>query len=329
MKFIINLFVVASLNFFVVKGQKDVVDFVQMPEVSNSMASEYLKPLAQMMNSNLKSGWYTTAKTHRFMGFDVDLNFSVTQTPTNKRGYYLSEIPDFNQYYTVKDGSFSIAANVAGVTNSNPEVKSKENGREVLLPKGESVDRLSLPVITGGIGLPYNTEIRLKLMPYLNKSDIGKVSQYGLGIKHGIKDYIPVLEDIPTLSLSVFGAYSFASNTLDVEYPSAVSSNQLLKGVVSGYSGKLLVGIDVPVLSAYMGIGYGSTNVDYNLKGLYFVGDVNLEQEEQDPISVSYKYGEFQFDIGVKAKLGFVDLFVGYTPGEYGTFNIGAGVAFR
>ncbi len=311
------------------RGQKEMVNLLQTPEIINELATEYLNPMAEMMSSSLHTGWYRTAKTHRFLGFDVSLNMSVSSTPSDKRGYHLTKIKEFDKYYTVTDGSFSIAANVAGVTNNFPSVKSKDNGRQIQLPKGEGEDKVSLSVLSAGIGLPYNTELRIKLMPKIDKGGMGDVVQYGVGIKHSIKEYIPGLEDIPTLSLAAFGAYSVINNEILLEYPSSITSRQMLDGSVSGFTGKIVAGIDVPVLSTYIGIGYGSSAVQYTLKGNYYVGDVLAEKEQKDPLSVEYDYTQVQVDFGIKAKLGMIDIFAGYNPGEFGTFSFGAGINIK
>lgn len=321
------MLLICLLNLFLVRAQKDVVTFLQAPEISQGLAKEYLTPLSEMMQASLNSGWNTTAKPHRFLGFDVSLNMSFSSTPTDKRGYYVDHVPEFDKYYTVDN--FSIAANIAGTTLSNPIINSKADGRSVELPKGQGEDKISLPVLTAGVGLPYNTELRIKLRPKMNNGNIGEVAQYGVGFKHSIKEYVPVLDNIPILSLSVFGAYSLVSNDIAVVYPSNNILEQQLEGDIKGYLGSLLVGIDVPVLSAYMGIGYSSSTVDYALIGNYYMGDVSAQEVSSNPLDISYEYGNLVVDLGAKVKLGMVEIFAAYTPGKYGVFNVGAGISLR
>ncbi|GAF03109.1 DUF6588 family protein [Saccharicrinis fermentans] len=323
------IFLLLAVGVSIVKGQKEVVTFLQVPELSQGLAMEYLSPMGEMMHGNLHSGWYRTAKTHRFLGFDISLSMSATTTPSDQRGYYIDQIPDFQQNYILKDGSFSIAANMAGQTTDFPVIRNRTDGREIQLPKGKGEDRISLPVLSGGIGLPYNSELRVKLMPKLDMGNTGEVSQYGVGLKHSVKEYIPVLANVPVLSLAVWGSYAFMSNDIKIDYPNMGSPGQSLEGVMTGLSAKLLVGIDVPVFSAYMGLGYVSSNVDYTLKGNYYVGDPAALLEETNPLSVKYEFSRMALDFGVKAKIGMVELFAGYAPGEYGTMSLGAGVAFR
>ncbi|MGB5927010.1 MAG: DUF6588 family protein, partial [Cyclobacteriaceae bacterium] len=162
--------------------------------------------------------------------------------------------------------------------------------------------------------------------PKIDKGSMGNLNQYGLGIRHSVKEYIPGLNKIPTMSLAVFGAYSAISSDVSVQYPSSSAQYQLLKSSVKGYTGRLLVGFDVPVFSAFMGLGYSSSTVEYALKGNYFVGDVLDELEEKDPLTVNYDFGKMALDFGVKAKLGIVQIFAAYSPGDYASFSVGAGI---
>ncbi len=323
---ILLLSFVLFFNLLLVKAQKEVVTLLQTPEIMYGAANAYLNPMAQMLGSYLQTSWYNSAKTHRFLGFDVSIGMASSTMPTSKRGYHLTQLPGFDENYKAKNGSFSIAANVAGRTENYPTIISKSSGKEIQLPKGEGQDNLMLPVISGGLGLPYNTELRLKLMPKIDKGSMGNLYQYGLGIKHSIKEYVPGLNKIPAMSLAIFGAYSAISSDVSLQYPSSSTQSQQLKSSVKGYTGRLLLGFDVPVFSAFMGLGYSSSTVQYALKGNYFVGDVLDEIEEKDPLTVNYDLGKMALDFGVKAKLGIVQIFAAYSPGDYASFSVGAGM---
>ncbi len=325
MKNLLLLLIMFS-NLLFIRAQKDVLNFLQVPEIMNGAADAYLDPMSQMLGSNLQTSWYNSAKTHRFLGFDVSIGMASSAMPGTKRGYHLTQLPGFDDYYKIKDGSFSIAANVAGKTEDYPIIKNRISGREVLLPKGEGQDNISLPIISGGLGLPYNTELRVKLMPKIDKGGMGHLYQYGLGLKHSVKEYIPGLNKIPAMSLAVFGGYSSAISDLPMQYQSSSTADQQLKSSAKAYTGRLLLGFDVPVFSAFMGLGYSSSSIEYALKGSYFVGDVLDEIEVNDPLTVKYDIGKMALDFGVKAKLGLVQLYAAYSPGEYASFNFGAGI---
>lgn len=313
----------------IILGQNGITNFLQTPEIANQLSEMYLEPMAKMTNGTINAGWYHTAKIHRFLGFDLSLSISNTSTPNINKGFYLTNIKDFDTYYTIKDGSFPVTPNVAGVSTDLAVIKSKENGREITMPNGSGLDKLSIPVITASIGLPYNTEFCVKFIPKISNGDWGKQMQYGFSVRHSIKEYISRLEEIPALSLSLMGGYTGLQNDIEVSYPASTSNNQLLKGTSSGYTGKLLIGMDMTIFSAFMGVGYGVSSTKYALKGSYYVGDITNAEEVLNPVSVSYDYTQMEFDIGIAAKIGVFDVFADYSPGDYRTFNFGLSFNIR
>ncbi len=326
-KLITIFFLILFTNFLF--AQKDIVNYFRVPELYKPMMVKYMEPMAKMTNGNLNAGWYHSANPHRFLGFDLSLSMSVSNVPSTQRGFYMTSIPEFEQYYTVNSESSLVAPNVAGTTEDLLIIKSIADGRQVTVPDGSDLQKVSLPFISLGVGLPYHTEIRLRYMPKMDYSNLGKLSQYGISIKHSIKEYLPGLNDIPAFSLSVMGGVSMQKNDIALDYPSANVNTQILEGRALGYTGRLLFGLDVRVFSAYAGVGYGSSSIEYAFRGDYFIGDVNGAIEESNPVTLTYDYSQMDVDLGVNAKIGFVDLFAEYSPGEYSTFTFGIGYCLR
>ncbi len=312
-------------------AQSDVVEFLQFsqPEYRQQLMQLYLDPLAKMQQSNLNTGMYHSAKTHRFLGFDFSISMAMTNMSDIKKGFYVTDLPDFENNYTVLTTSTPISPNVSGETNNLSEIKSNNTGENIVLPNGSGLSKISLPMISVGVGLPYNTELRLHYLPKYDNKDIGSTTKYGGTIKHSIKEYIPGLNEIPMLSLSLMGGYNIMLNDIDVSYPASISNNQQLHGETSGYTGRLLVGMDMRIFSAYAGVGYGASKVDYTLKGKYYVGNTSEEAEETDPISVSYDYSQIDINFGINAKVKFIDIFADYSFGGFNTLNFGIGYNFR
>ncbi len=312
-------------------AQSDVVEFLQFsqPEYRQQLMQLYLDPLAKMQQSNLNTGMYHSAKTHRFLGFDFSISMAMTNMSDIKKGFYVTDLPDFENNYTVLTTSTPISPNVSGETNNLSEIKSNATGENILLPNGSGLTKISLPMISVGVGLPYNTELRLHYLPKYDNKDIGSTTKYGGTIKHSIKEYIPGLNEIPMLSLSLMGGYNLMLNDIDVSYPASISNNQQLHGETSGYTGRLLVGMDMRIFSAYAGVGYGASKVDYTLKGKYYVGNTSDETEETDPVSVSYDYSQIDINFGINAKVKFIDIFADYSFGGFNTLNFGIGYNFR
>ncbi|MCW3785686.1 DUF6588 family protein [Plebeiibacterium sediminum] len=325
------LTILISVCFAQIYAQKDVVEFLQFsePEYRNQLMELYLEPLAKMQKGNLNSGWYHAAKTHRFLGFDFSISMAMTNMSEIKKGFYITDLPDFDNNYTVQATSTPITPNVSGETDYLSVIKSNSTGQTITLPNGSGLTKISTPMLSAGIGLPYNTELRLNYLPKYKNNDIGSTTKYGASIKHSIKEYIPGLDEIPILSLAVMGGYSIMQNDIDVTYPANTSSGQQLHGKASGYTGRILVGMDLRVFSAYAGIGYGASTVDYSLEGNYYVGNTANQIEETNPITVSYDYSQIDINFGINAKIKFIDLFADYSFGGYNTLNFGIGYNFR
>ncbi len=312
-------------------AQKDVVEFLQFSETSyqTQLMKLYMEPLAKMQQSNLNTGMYHTAKPHRFLGFDFSISMATTTMSDIKKGFYITDLPDFDNNYTVLTTSTPITPNVSGKTNNLSVIKSNSTGENITLPNGSGLTKISIPILSVGLGLPYNTELRLNFFPQNKNKDLGSTTKYGGSIKHSIKEYIPGLNVIPMLSLSLLGGYSVMTNNIDISYPSSNTNGQKLHGKTSGYTGRILAGMDMRVFSAYAGVGYGVSTVEYTLKGKYYVGNTTNETEEINPVSVTYDYSQIDINFGINAKIKFIDIFADYSFGGYNTLNFGIGYNFR
>jgi len=312
-------------------AQKDVVDFLQFsePEYRQLFTQLYLEPLAKMQHSNLNTGMYHSARPHRFLGFDFSISMTMTTMSDIKKGFRVTDLPDFENYYTVLVTRTPLTPNVSGKTNDLSQIKSISTGETFTLPNGSGLTKISIPMISVGVGLPYNTELRLHYLPKYDNKDIGSTTKYGGTVKHSIKEYIPGLDEIPMLSLSVMGGYSLMLNDVDLSYPASIVRNQKLHGKTAGYTGRVIVGMDMRVFSAYAGVGYGASTVDYTLKGKYYVGNTDDKTEETDPVSVSYDYSNVDVNFGINAKIKFIDVFAEYSFGGFKSLNFGIGYNFR
>ncbi len=316
------------LVFVSANAQKDIVGYLKLTDLRDPFIKSYLKPMAKMTSSNMNTGWYNSAKVKRFMAFDVGFAMIESSVPSVNRGFYVNQIDNFSDYYTLYSGP-SVTPNVAGSSENLPVLSNLVTGDITALPNGNNLQKLKMPVLKFHLGLPYNTEMALKVMPKIKNGDFGKTSQYGIALMHNIKEYFPGLKKVPAMSMSVSVGGLWFNNDIDLEYESMTSSNQSLNGRSSAYSGLLLIGWDVRIISFYAAGGYSLTQVKYDFNGYYYVGNIDDTNEEKDPVSIKYDMNQFVFYAGVLAKLGFIDVFAEYNPTEYNSFSFGIGYSFR
>ncbi|MCW3804186.1 DUF6588 family protein [Plebeiibacterium marinum] len=314
---------------FQLKAQKEVVKFLQFSNSEHQvwMMEQYLQPLAKMQNGNLNSGWYHTVKPHRFLGFDLSLSMASTNMSDIKKGFYVTDMPGFEDGYIVSANP--ISPNVSGTTPDLPQIKRAGSGEELDMPNGSGLQKITIPMLSLGVGLPYRTELRFNILPEFDNDDLGKTSKYGASIKHSIKEYIPGLSEIPMLSLAMMGGYGIMKNDVEVIQSGNDVVGQVLQGETSGYTGRLLVGMDMRFFSAFAGVGYGASTVEYALKGNYYVGSIADQDIQKDPVLVSYDFSQIDVNFGVNIKVKFFDIFADYSLGGYNTFNFGLGYSFR
>ena len=180
-------------------------------------------------------------------------------------------------------------------------------------------------MIQAAVGLPFHTEIIGRFMPTVDMYDYGKVSLWGLGIKHSLKDYIPFVKRVPMLQLSVLGGYTNFSSSVGVEYGD--DSGDLEIGA-SAYTARLLAGINIPVVCFYAGVGYGNTNSNFDVKGT-FSGIPGEDSPFTNPISLAYTTDGFDFNVGMRLRLAIFAIYADYTVGEYSVITAGVGLNFR
>ncbi len=310
-----------------VLSQKDVIDFLKAGRNDAHLLSKaYLQPYGEMLGTSLNAGWYNTAKVHKLGGFDLTVNVMVTRTPSSRKSFDVSTLG--LEAFELAPGSPHIAPNVAGeIDESNlPQLQPIGSGDDFepfTLPNGTGFDMMPIPVIQAGIGLPFHSEVMIRFVPKMDLGDVGEVDLLGFGVKHSLKDYIPFIKRVPFLELSALMGYTRFNSTIPVE--GGMSGNKL--DISSGaFTSRLLVGTNFPVIAFYTGVGYGSTNSDSDLKGQYKMPG---SDSVSNPLSLNYKTSGFDFNAGLRLRLGFLALHGDFTLGEYPTLTAGVGINIR
>ncbi len=317
---LVLLFTTLSNSF----GQKEIIDFLNAGvEDANALGQAYLEPYGEMLGVNLNGGWYNSAKVHKVLGFDIMFSASYTTVPTGGKSFDANEIGLKN----ISSSGDGITPTMAGKPSQEQSFYFNDdpNHTDVLKIKGSDLDYFVSPMLQAAVGLPFHTEIIGRYMPTVDMSDYGKVSLWGLGIKHSVKDYIPFLKRVPMLQLSVLGAYTNFSSTLGVEYGG--DSGDLDIGA-NAYSARILAGVNLPVICFYTGMGYGSTSSNFDVLGS-FSGIPGELSAVENPISLAYSTDGFDFNVGMRLRLAIFAIYVDYTVGDYSVITAGVGLNFR
>ncbi len=220
------------------------------------------------------------------------------------------------------DGSLESALLDAGISSADIEnlhhsgefanVLNTLNADSITTPPGLGLDVLPLFMPQASIGLPFGTEVLLRIIPEQDLGNLGKIKMLGWGVKHSISQWIPV----PLLGLDISGQYS----TQKLEVGPVISNNTALNLQVSRRFGFMLMSI-----TPYAGIGTESSDieVDYTINnpGNPFHGQnvaFNLDGENGGRMTAGARLQLMIFTFNADINIG-----------KYTAYSAGFGVTFR
>ena len=288
----------------------------------------------------MNSGWYTTAKVHKKLGFDLTVSLNSLLIPEGEKSF------DISNFNLIQSTVSSLPTVFGDNKNEELSVTIPENSfhPEIttnFLTPGGIKDKLPLgiissPLIQASVGLPFKFEITIRYLPEYDRNGF-YFSNYGLGIKHDLLQYFDFLNKIPTLNLSAFGAMSFMKINYNIQSSETFKgSNQNASFNISNYKAQLLTSFNFSIFELYGGIGISGGKSSFNILGNYVL-EYNLSSQTNtkipvnlsDPVQLDYSIHELSKNVGVKFKFIFLHAFIDYTFQEYDVISVGASINFR
>ena len=293
---------------------------IQNTDDAKNFLHHYLSPLGESLGFTLNNGWYNTARPHKFAGFDATITLNMLSVPDVKKSFNPNIIENFS--------SDDIATpTIMGKGNGG---LIKYNGESFQMPNQESaISFVALPTFNVGIGIFKKTEINARYLPTYKYGEgfigRGEVNMWGLGFKHDILQWIPIIGDAIPLSLSIQGGYTQLNSQMLI-------LSQVAELNVQAMNANIILSRNFLMLTGYASIGYNSATTTFltgeNLPSTdYFnIGEVNFDI----PIEMVFESkNEFRSNIGVKLTLAVVAIHANYTFSEYPVTTIGVGVSLR
>ena len=277
-----------------------------------TLTQAYLNPLATGFSTAMNSGWVTNAKPTKKLGFSVQLRSGFTSIPSSARTFDVKKLGLTDTYRI--DGNISYTIN--GDKKSGQKLFSIVNNIEsptpITMPKGIGYNVVPAPMLQANVGLIKDTDITARYIPVTNIKNLGDLSLTGIGIKHGLNQWLPGGKLLP-VDLSIMAAYTTLSLNDDI------SSEQSVETTIDAFVLNAIVGKTLPFLSAYGGIGFQTGS---------FALDMDIEKNKsisytQDSDAAIHALAGFQLKVAV------LRIYVEATMAEYATFNAGIGIGLR
>ena len=319
-------------------AQDEILDFLQAaPEDAELLTENYVNPLFRGFGYGLNNAWYSTAATHKTLGFNLSI------------GGTIAFVPDSDEFFTFRNSDYSTvrltnqsesqaqSPTIFGPDTFGPAVDILDpNSGSVIqtldLPPGAGLEDevgfsgVPVPVLQLDVGVIKNTDIMVRFVPELNAGDDGKFQYWGVGVKHDIKQWIPGMQYLP-FHMSLLLGYTSVDASADF---SGTLPGADQEGVydVSTFTTQVLVSKRISVITFYGGVGFNTIKSNFDLLGDYDVDD-NGSIDLTDPISIEVKDNNMSATLGFRLKLAFFTIHGDYTFSEYNSASAGIGFSIR
>ena len=285
-------------------------------EDGKSLIEAYIGPLGNSLGAALNNGWYNTAKPHSLGGFDITITANIVMIPTNAKTFNISE----------SNGGTFTGGETPTILGSEDGAQVTYTGASSNMPKGLNIPIIPLPILQAGIGLIKGTELDFRYMPELKIGSAGKVGLFGVGLKHDILQWLPIVDKIP-IDLSIQAGYTKLSSEIELIDPTATISPQANLDV-SATTINLILSKKLLMFTPYLGLGYNSTKTTFNIDGNYNIYGLPINVADLTKIDFESK-NNFRANIGFRFNIAVLALQANYTFSEYPTATLGAGISLR
>lgn len=314
------------------------------------LMGEYMRPAAEGFSTGLNTGWFSTAGTHSLLGFSLTFRANVSAMPSNLKTFQFADLALENTRPV--DGSTSASTIIGpkngttmGIFGTNPITNAEQELTRFDIPEGINFSYIPTAMAQLNVGIIKNTDISIRYMPPVSYSQIGlEAGMYGVGFKHDIKQWIPVIKYVP-IDVSIAAGFTSFSATSEANvqpgsgaintYPQNHWDDQEISLNATGTNVNLLVGKSIPIVSAYVGLGYETSSTTLKAEGNYPVEGINstgMREIESftDPINLSFDGSNSVRGLaGVRLKFFLLTVSADVVVADVTVGSLGVGISFR
>ncbi len=282
------------------------------------LVTNYISPLPHALGAGLNNAWWTTAKPHKKLGFDISLSITPIIIPDTDKSFIIGN-----------EGSFTggKTATIFGGINDGGGVNYADS--TISMPNGVGIGFVATPMLQAGIGLPLKTEIDFRYSPEF-KTKYFNLGLIGLGVKHDLLQWIPVLNKLP-IDLSVMAGHTRLNTGFDIQ-------DQGIDLNVKATTINLLLSKKLALFTAYVGVGYNhtSSNISITLdeQNTFFLNSINdlSNVNLSELTTVEFEnHTDLKANIGARLQLTLLTINASYTVTQsgYKLYTAGVGLSLR
>lgn len=346
-----NIIIVFIVLFSIQKSKSQELETILLAADDASLLAEnYLSPAVKGLMYSMNGGWYTTAKTHKKLGFDIAITANASFVPSKAQMFAF--IPSDYTFLALPNGQTSLNT-VMSENNNETQIDVRiptDNGSFKVasfdMPGGITddlpINAVPAPMIQLGLGLPFKTDIKFRFLPNMNFDDSVNTNLIGFGLQHDIMQYFGPLEKLP-LNVSVLAAFTNMKVTYDIEHNNSednvLVSNGEAEFKMNTWTIQALASLDFKIITLYGSVGYNNGKATAKMKGKYTLtydvedssGNVvgTIDESITNPINLDFEANGMRATLGSRLNLGIFKIFADYTFQEYDTASVGFAFSFR
>ncbi len=329
---------------------QDLGSILTAAEDASLLTENYIRPGIKGLMYSMNGGWFTTAKTHKKLGFDITITANASFVPS--KDLLFAFVPSDYSFLSLPNGEtllptvMSENSNGAIVDVSVPVGDGTFKVASFEMPGGIAndlpINAVPSPMVQLGVGLPFKTDVKLRIVPKLNFDNNLDASLFGIGLQHDLMQYLGPLDNLP-LSVSILAAYTKMDVNYNVDSISGLNEVTVTNGVaefkLNTWTVQVLASLDFKIITFYGSLGYNNGSSTMKMKGDYNVtydlqdGNGNVIQTVSetftDPINLSFDANGTRATLGARLNLAFFKIFADYTIQEYNTASAGIAFSFR
>lgn len=309
---------------------------------ANKYLEGYLRPFGEGQIYNMARGWSSTAKAHKFLGFDISVNMQAAIVPDKLQTFNFRN-SDYSTFSLAGGAtSTNLPTFLGGKTTQDINVTTTINGQTARTtfraPDGIGQDMkdaigfvaVPLPVAQVGIGFIKNTDIKVRYFPQTSFDGV-KVGVFGVGLQHEFS-YLPIIKKAPFLRLAGLLAYNKVNSEYDLSDGGLSGSNQRAQVDISALTIQGMASVKFLIFEVYASAGFIAGNSNIGIKGSYtatYTGpppaNLPVTSTIVDPVDLKYTQSGFTNTWGLRLNLAFLKVYADYTFAKYN--GAGAGIA--
>lgn len=340
---------------------------------ANVLLQAYMQPLGEGFSAAMNTGWINNARPHKFLGFDLKVGLTAVPIPVGSRNFTLSQndlgtltivnpeigsSPTFAGNNDVPPYTLAYFADVDPDGNGPIPVQRIEVDR-FDMPAGvwdpsnadlQGVDPfIGAPMVQLGVGLFKKTDVVIRYVPEYDHDEYGSIGLKGIGIRHSISQWLPVVKNLKFIDVTAVGGYSVFDYTVPLNLPDpgtgAKITGQMIDWQTTAWNANVVAGItlSIPIIKRiiepHIYVGYGIENGETTLDMLgrygYEVpnlttGAISTEYVE-NPLNMKFTSpNSNRLVLGARVKvISLLYVNAEYVQSEYSSYSVGVGITIR